>query len=188
MNIIKKAYNGLKGLLSGMALTFKYFIHFDKVITQQYPENRNELKLPPRSKARIELIYDYESGNFKCTACGLCVRACPNNSIEVIRGKDPQTQKMKLEKFVYHFERCVVCGLCVEACRSDALRMSSQFENAVYDSSQLTIILNRPPVDKAGVAPSEKVEKEPTPEDKEKKAIKPEPTLQSGIAESGAKA
>ncbi|MGB9602474.1 MAG: NuoI/complex I 23 kDa subunit family protein [Limisphaerales bacterium] len=145
MNIIKKTYDGLKGLLSGMALTFSYFIRFDKVITQQYPENRDKLKLPPRSRSRIELIYDEQSGNFKCIACGLCVRACPNNSIEVIRGKDPQTQKPKLEKFVYHFERCVVCGLCVEACKSDALTMGNKFENAVYDSSQLTIILNQIP-------------------------------------------
>lgn len=144
-NIIKKAYDGLKGLLSGMALTFNYFVKFDKVITQQYPENRDKLKLPPRARSRIELVFDEKSGSFRCIACGLCVRACPNNSIEVIRGKDPQTQKPKLEKFVYHFERCVVCGLCVDACKSDALKMESKFENAVYDSSQLTIILNEIP-------------------------------------------
>lgn len=142
MSIIKKTYEGLKGLISGMALTVYYFVRFDKVITQQYPENRDKLKLPPRSRSRIELVFDEKSGNFRCIACGLCVRACPNNSIEVVRGKDPQTQKPKLEKFVYHFERCVVCGLCVDACKSDALTMSNKFENAVYDSSQLTIILN----------------------------------------------
>ncbi|MCX7871779.1 MAG: 4Fe-4S binding protein [Verrucomicrobiae bacterium] len=149
MNIIKKTYNGLWSLLSGMALTFSYFIRFDKVITQQYPENRNELKLPERSSARIDLIYDEEKGDYRCTACTICVRACPNGSIEVHRKKDPQTNKVVLDKFVYHLERCLVCGLCVDACPFDALKMDSRFENAVYDKSQLTLILNslpkRPP-------------------------------------------
>jgi NADH-quinone oxidoreductase subunit I len=145
MSIFRKTYNGLKGLLTGMALTFKYLISFDKVITQQYPENRATLQLPPRSRARIELTFDDQTGNFRCIACGLCVRACPNNSIEVVRGKDPVTNKPKLEKFIYHFERCVVCGLCVDACKSDALKMDSKFENAVYDSSQLVLVLNELP-------------------------------------------
>jgi NADH-quinone oxidoreductase subunit I len=143
MKLLKKTYQGIKGLLSGMALTLGYFLRFDKVITQQYPENRRQLKLPKRARSRIELIKNPEKGVYSCTACGLCVRACPNNSIEVERGRDPQTQKAKLERFVYHFERCTVCGLCVDACRSDALQMSSDFEMAVYDSSQLTIILNK---------------------------------------------
>jgi len=145
MSIFRKVYDGVKGLITGMALTFKYFISFDKVITQQYPENRATLKLPSRSRARIELVFYEQTGNFRCIACGLCARACPNNSIEVIRGKDPVTNKPKLEKFIYHFERCMVCGLCVDACKSNALKMDSKFENAVYDSSQLTIVLNKLP-------------------------------------------
>ncbi len=138
-----KTYHGIKGLLSGMAITLGYFFRFDKVITQQYPENRTQLKLPARTRSRIELIKEGDSGPYRCTACGLCVRACPNNSIEVIRTRDPQTQKAKLDKFVYHFERCSVCGLCVEACRSDALKMGHEFETAVYDSAELTVILNK---------------------------------------------
>ena len=46
MGMINKTYTGLKGLLSGMGLTLGYFFRFDKVITQQYPENRESLKLP----------------------------------------------------------------------------------------------------------------------------------------------
>lgn len=145
MSIFKKVYNGLKGLLTGMALTFKYFISFDKVITQQYPENRATLKLPSRSRAKIELVFNEQTGNFSCIACGLCARACPNNSIEVIRVKDPITNKPKLDKFIYHLERCVVCGLCIDACKSNALKWDSKFENSVYDPSQLTIVLNELP-------------------------------------------
>ncbi len=141
--MLDKTVHGIRGLLSGMAITLYYFLRFDKVITQQYPENRKQLKLPPRARSRIELIKDTESGAYKCTACGLCVRACPNNSITVERTRDPQTQKAKLDKFIYHFERCTMCGLCVDACRSDALRMGQDFETAVYDSAELTVILNK---------------------------------------------
>jgi len=142
MGMINKTYNGLKGLLSGMGLTLGYFFRFDKVITQQYPENREKLKLPARTRSRVELVKDPTTGLYTCAGCGVCVKACPNGSLEVIRGKDPVTKKPVLEKFVYHFERCTVCGLCVDACHSEALTMGKTYENAVYDSSQLAVILN----------------------------------------------
>lgn len=140
--MLNKTYQGLKGLLSGMALTIGYFLKPSKVITQQYPENRETLKLPQRTRSRVELVRDPEKGGYICAACGVCVKACPNGSLQVIRGKDPVTKKPVLEKFVYHFERCTVCGLCVDSCHSEALTMGQQFESAVYDSSQLTMILN----------------------------------------------
>jgi NADH-quinone oxidoreductase subunit I len=142
MGVFHKTYTGMKGLLSGLGLTLGYFLKPSKVITQQYPENRSTLKLPKRSRSRIELVRDPQSGLFTCLGCGVCVKACPNGSIEVVRGKDPVTKKNVLEKFVYHFERCTVCGLCVDSCRTEALTMGQGFENAVYDSSQLTVILN----------------------------------------------
>ncbi|MCF7668772.1 MAG: 4Fe-4S binding protein [Verrucomicrobia bacterium] len=143
MNIFVKTLRGLKGLLSGMGLTFGYFARPSKVITQQYPENRNTLKLPERSQARIDLIKNAETGRYNCIACGLCVKACPNNSIELTKFKDPETKKFRPEKFVYHFERCLVCGLCVEACKFDALRMTSEFETAAWSPDDLVEILNK---------------------------------------------
>jgi NADH-quinone oxidoreductase subunit I len=150
MGMINKTYAGLKGLLSGMGLTLGYLLKPSKVITQQYPENRETLKLPKRSRSRIELVRDAQSGAFVCAACGVCVKACPNGSIQVVRGKDPVTKKPVLEKFVYHFERCTVCGLCVDSCHTEALTMGRTFENAVYDSSQLTMLLNEDALPKSG--------------------------------------
>jgi NADH-quinone oxidoreductase subunit I len=160
MNILRKTAQGLRGLLSGMGLTFGYFARPSTVITQQYPENRATLKLPERTASRIDLIKDEATGKYKCTACGLCARACPNNSIRVDRIKDPETNKLKLTAFVYHLERCTMCGLCVDACKFDALEMTTPFENATYDPDRLTLILNaggRP------ARPEELVEPPPAP-------------------------
>ena len=142
MNVIRKTYNGVKGLLSGMALTLRYFVRFDKVITQQYPENRAQLKLPPRYRGKLELVRDPATGQYKCSACGICVKACPNNSIVIEKERDPETKKMKLTQYEYHFERCTLCGLCVEACKFGAIRMGQQFENAVFTREELVQILN----------------------------------------------
>jgi len=142
MSMLSKSYEGLKGLLSGLGLTLGYFIRPSKVITQQYPENRQTLKLPARTRMQVELVRDPKTGDYRCNGCGVCVKACPNGSLEVVRGKDPVTKKNTLEKYVYHFERCTVCGLCVDACPTESNRMGQRFENAVYESSQLTMILN----------------------------------------------
>ena len=45
----------------------------------------------------------------KCTACGLCVRACPYDGIAVVD---------KLARFT---EQCNVCGACVAACEFEAI-------------------------------------------------------------------
>ena len=125
-----------------MGLTFHYFVRTDKVITQQYPENRNELKMPERYRGKIELVKDPENGGYKCNACGLCLKACPNGSISIEKMRDPQTKGMKLVKYQYRLDRCTLCGLCVDACHFEALKMGTHFESAVFDRSQLVQVLN----------------------------------------------
>jgi NADH-quinone oxidoreductase subunit I len=148
MKIIDKTYHGVKGLLSGMWMTIRYMVRFDQVITQQYPENRDRLVLPNRYKGQVELVKDPATGLYKCHGCGVCVKACPNNSIFVERDRDPVTKKPRLQKYVYHFERCTLCGLCVDSCKFEALQMGQRFETAVYDPQELTLLLNDqvPPV------------------------------------------
>jgi formate hydrogenlyase subunit 6/NADH:ubiquinone oxidoreductase subunit I len=75
-------------------------------------------------------------------------------SIEVVRGRDPVTKKPLLEKYIYHFERCTLCNLCVDSCGSSALAMGSDFENAVYETSQLTMILNKDALPKTPETPA----------------------------------
>lgn len=142
MKIFGKTYYGVKGLLAGMWMTLRYMVRFDQVITQQYPENRDRLILPNRFRGQVELVKDPATGLYKCGGCGVCVKACPNNSIFVERDRDPATKKTRLKKYVYHFERCTLCGLCVDSCKFDALQMGQRFETAVYDPKELVLVLN----------------------------------------------
>ena len=45
----------------------------------------------------------------KCTGCGLCVKACPYEGVEVV------------DKVAHFTERCTVCGACVGACKFEAI-------------------------------------------------------------------
>ncbi len=51
-----------------------------------------------------------------CRGCGLCVRACPADALELV-GNRQEGWGMR----VYH-DRCAVCGLCELACPSGAVR------------------------------------------------------------------
>jgi len=144
MGLLRRATTAINGLLHGMGITFGHFVRFDEVITQQYPENRATLRMAPRFRGKVHLLRDPEKGSYRCTACGLCMKACPNNSLTVKREKDPETNKFRLSGYYYHFERCTLCGLCVDTCKFSALAMGNEFENAVLDRSTLTLRLDTP--------------------------------------------
>jgi NADH-quinone oxidoreductase subunit I len=144
MGYLGRVGTAIYGLLEGMVITMGHFLRFSEVITQQYPENRATLKMAPRFRGKIHLLLDPEKNAYRCTACGLCTKACPNNSLTVKRERDPETNKFKLAGYYYHFERCTLCGLCVDTCKFSALAMGNEFENAVYDRALLTLRLDTP--------------------------------------------
>ena len=154
---------GTHSLIKGMEVTGKEL--FTKKVTEQYPENRAELKIPERFRATLQFIYDDE-GYHKCIACKTCERNCPNGTIQIItrmvdlpNGK----KKMKLDKYMYDLGSCTFCGLCVSTCPTDAIEFSNDFEQAVFRREALLKQLNYLP------------EKEkPAPEPKPAPALKPE--------------
>jgi NADH-quinone oxidoreductase subunit I len=133
---------GAKSLIDGMALTLKYLVHPSKVVTAQYPENRATLKFPERYRAALRLKFD-ENGYHFCTACKMCERACPNASIKVITKTGGALCKVTLDRYVWRQDSCVFCNACVQSCPFDALEMTHDFENAVYDRRLLIYTLNR---------------------------------------------
>ena len=143
---IKDIFKGVKSLLTGMRRTGYYFTHHKEIITQQYPDNRDELKLPERFRGEVVLIHD-ENNEHACTGCTACELACPNGTIKIITKFDmtPDGKKKKaLDTFVYHLQLCTLCNLCIVACPTDAIKMAQTFEHSVYDRSLLTKTLNNP--------------------------------------------
>ena len=138
---LKRCITGPWSLICGLSVTLKYFFNPKRIVTEQYPENRKTLKMHDRYRGRLEMIEDAD-GNNRCTACGMCERACPNASINVLATKNIAGKKV-LGRYVYHFASCTQCGLCVEACPFGAIRMSPAFEVATTDPNDLEMILNK---------------------------------------------
>ena len=135
-------FKGTHSLIKGMEVTGKEL--FTKKVTEQYPENRAELKIPERFRATLQFIYD-EEGYHKCIACKTCERNCPNGTIQIItrmvdlpNGK----KKMKLDKYMYDLGSCTFCGLCVSTCPTNAIEFSNDFEQAVFRREALLKQLN----------------------------------------------
>jgi NADH-quinone oxidoreductase subunit I len=139
-------FSSLGSLWGGLMVTGKYFVSPRQIVTQQYPENREKLKMSERFKGEVIMIHD-EDNFHRCNGCGICEMNCPNGSIEIITDKitneEGKTERI-IDKHIYHLSMCTFCGLCVKSCPSDALAFSQGFEHAVFDRQKLTKILNKP--------------------------------------------
>jgi NADH-quinone oxidoreductase subunit I len=129
---IKDVYQGVRSLLMGMKKTGYYFFHPSEIITQQYPDNRHDLKLPERFRGEVVMSHDQNN---------------EHGTIKIITKMDisPEGKKKKaLDTFIYHLELCTMCNLCIEACPTNAIQMAQTFEHSVFDRNKLTKKLNQP--------------------------------------------
>jgi NADH-quinone oxidoreductase subunit I len=139
-------FHGVRSLWKGLMVTGYYFVHPKEIVTQQYPENRKDLKMFDRFKGEVIMIHD-ENNFHRCNGCGICMNNCPNGSIEIITdsivNEDGKSERI-IDKHIYHLSMCTFCGLCVKACPSNALAFGQEFEHAVFDRQMLTKVLNQP--------------------------------------------
>ncbi len=147
---------GIKSLLSGMAVTGKEFV--TPKITEQYPENRATLDISDRFRAELTLKYD-EEGRHRCIGCGICQMNCPNGTIQLttkmVELPDGK-KKRKLDKYMYDLGSCTFCMLCVTTCPQGALEFSNDFEQAVFTRDALVKQLNYRPEPEGEPAPAPK--------------------------------
>ena len=116
------------------------------IFTVQYPEERR--KLSERFRYIPMLIYEPETGEDRCTACGICAKVCPPQCIWIVRAKDENGKPItRPAEFYIDTTICMNCGLCAEFCPFDAIKMNNDYEIAaqqrmpylVFDLKELRV-------------------------------------------------
>lgn len=136
--------SAVKTLCVGLKTTLKEY--FTPKSTEQYPENRKTtLHVAKRHRGRL-VFKRNEDGSFKCTACTLCEKSCPNGTIKIVSEmvtNEEGKKKRVLRDYQYDLGDCMFCQLCTNACNFDAIEFTNDFENAVFDRSRLVLHLDK---------------------------------------------
>jgi NADH-quinone oxidoreductase subunit I len=102
------------------------------LVTIQYPEEKR--LLPERFRYIPMLIWDSETSEDRCTACGICAKVCPPQCIWIVRDSDEAGKPLtRASEFYIDAAVCMSCSFCVEFCPFDAIKMNHDYELAVYD-------------------------------------------------------
>jgi len=118
-------------LVSGMALTLKYF--FKKKVTINYPYERQALS--PRFRGE-HALRRYPNGEERCIACKLCEAVCPAQAI-TIEAEPREDGSRRTTRYDIDMTKCIYCGLCEEACPVDAIVEGPNLEFATETREEL---------------------------------------------------
>src|SRR6476620_173949 len=125
------------GVLKGMAVTAKNFVgsYFDKdrLITVQYPEEREPLPENYRNFPFLVFDGDDPHAGLRCVACQICEKECPPQCIYITKSKDKKPDYVGKPQFypaVFDIDIsvCMSCQSCVEVCPFEAIKMDKVYE------------------------------------------------------------
>lgn len=142
------------------------------IFTIQYPE---EKRLTPENFRYVPmLLFDAESGQDRCTACGICAKVCPPQCIWIVRDQDEKGKPIpRPAEFYIDISICMGCGYCAEFCPFDAIKMNHDYEIAVYDRHPSLVLdkdeLSVPTTYYAQLYPTAWLQEEKAREEEEKK-------------------
>ena len=125
------------GILKGMGVTARNFVgsYFekDRLITVQYPEERETL--PENYRNFPFLIFDTDDAEagLRCVACKICEKECPPQCIYITKSEDKKPDYMGKPQFYpatfdIDISVCMSCQICVEVCPFEAIKMDKVFE------------------------------------------------------------
>jgi len=121
----------LSELVSGMALTLKYF--FKPKTTINYPYERGPIS--PRFKGE-HALRRYPNGEERCIACKLCEAVCPAQAI-TIEAEPRIDGSRRTTRYDIDMTKCIYCGMCEEACPVDAIVEGPNLEFAAETREEL---------------------------------------------------
>src|SRR3981081_2321387 len=124
------------GVLKGMGVTARNFLgsffEKDRLITVQYPEERETL--PENYRNFPFLVFDMcREPGLRCVACKICEKECPPQCIYIVKSDDKKPDYMGKPQFYpkifdIDISVCMSCQICVEVCPFEAIKMDKDFE------------------------------------------------------------
>lgn len=140
MSVIRKVLEpvgNLWSLVVGLKITGRNFVQ--PQVTVHYPRQVVDPELTSSYRGPIALVaHPRDAAKAKCTACMICVGACPSSCITVVkapapvitaeqekafqeaeaRGEEVERPSAPREAVIWinDFSLCSLCGMCVEAC------------------------------------------------------------------------
>jgi NADH-quinone oxidoreductase subunit I len=148
MSMIKKIFQPVSDLWSlvvGLQITGKNFTQSQ--VTVHYPRQVVDKDVNASYRGPIMLVpHPRNAAKPKCTACMICVPACPSSCITVVkapvppitpeqeqafqeaeaRGEEVERPSAPREPIIWinDFSLCSLCGVCVEACPTHCIDFS----------------------------------------------------------------
>ena len=119
-------------LLSGMAMTLKYFF-LRRSVTINYPYEKGPIS--PRFRGE-HALRRYANGEERCIACKLCEAICPAQAI-TIEAETRADGSRRTTRSDIDMTKCIYCGFCQEACPVDAIVEGPNFEYATETREEL---------------------------------------------------
>lgn len=162
------------------------------IFTIQYPEEKR--LIPERFRYIPMLLFDPETGEDRCTACGICAKVCPPQCIWIVRDQDEHGKPItRPAEFYIDVSICMSCGFCAEFCPFDAIKMNHDFELSVFNRYPQLIYdkqaLSVPVSYYAALYPNQYVEEETARAEKEKaKAERVERKVEAPVPSSDSSA
>ncbi len=131
-----------EGIVKGLIETARNFVGSyvdkDRLVTVQYPEERNPL--PEAARNFPFLLYDGDDpeAGLRCVSCHICEKECPPRCIHIEKSTDKKPDFVGKQQFypkVFNIDVsvCMSCQICVEVCPFDAIRMDKEFELSTDD-------------------------------------------------------
>jgi NADH-quinone oxidoreductase subunit I len=127
-----------KGLKETARNFFGSYTDESRLVTVQYPEEREPLKEATRNFPFLVFDGADPAAGLRCVACQICEKECPPQCIYIIKDtvkKPDYTGKMQIQPKVFDIDVsvCMSCQICVEVCPFEAIKMDNEYELSTSD-------------------------------------------------------